>query len=129
MWDNGIALIGYDLTQPSVLRGDILPLTLYWQPRGEINASLMLFVHLVDADGKIAGQVDTIPAHATRATTGWAVGEIVTDGIELPVSADAPAGRYYLRVGWYDPASGARVEVDGGEFWLLPNIVRVMSGQ
>jgi hypothetical protein len=73
--------------------------------------------------------VDTIPAHATRPTTGWASGEIITDGIELVVKSDAPAGRYTIRVGWDDPVTGQRVEVNGGEFFLLPELVRVMSGQ
>ena len=129
MWDDGITLIGYDLPQPVLLRGNILPLTLYWLPRSEVNTSLMLFVHLVDGDGNIVGQVDTIPAHSTRPTTGWASGEIITDAIELPVRRDAPAGRYYLRIGWDDPQTGARVHVQGSEFFLLPDIIRVQSGQ
>jgi len=129
VWDDGITLIGYDLPQPTVLRGNVLPLTLYWLPRNEINTNLMLFVHLVDGDGNIVGQVDTIPAHSTRPTSGWAVSEIITDAIELPVKPDAPAGRYYVRIGWDDPATGQRVQVNGGEFFLLPEIVRVMTGE
>ncbi len=120
IWQNGITLIGYDLPDPSAASGD-LPLTLYWQPQAQIDRSLKVFVHLVDASGEIVSQQDQVPASADRPTTGWAPGEVIADRYALPLPDNLPPGDYMLRIGWYDPLTGERLSLTGGgEFLLLP---------
>ncbi len=107
-----IRLIGYDLGEPA---GGRLDVTLYWQAVAETDTSYVVFLHLVDEAGHIAGQVDALPAGGARPTTGWRAGEVITDAYSLVVPADLPPGRYHLNAGLYNPDDGARpaVTIDG----------------
>jgi len=126
-WENGIALLGYDLPRRRVSQGDGLHLTLHWQPQNEITQSLTVFVHLCDGGGHIVAQQDHIPVNGSRPTTGWAPAEVVSDPYSLFISSDVPPGRYHLRVGWYDAVTGVRVPLpDGGDFWALPDTITVI---
>lgn len=80
-----------------------LQLTLAWQAVAEMDASYRVFVHLVDAEGHLAAQSDGEPVAWTRPTTGWAVGEVVTETRALALPADFAPGTYTLRVGLYLP--------------------------
>lgn len=128
MWENGIRLVGYDLPGSIVRRGEPVRLTLHWQPASEIDVSLTVFAHIIDAEGNIVGQVDTLPGGGKRPTTGWAPGEYVSDTYQVIVNPGTPRGEYYIRIGWYDAATGARLTiVDGAppDSWLLPQTIRV----
>ncbi len=98
----GIRLLGYadlpDVTHP----GKSLDLTLHWQAAGSMSRSYTLFVHLLDAQGKVWGQSDRLPLDGARPTTSWLAGEFLTDTIAVPVKASAPAGSYRLEIGFYD---------------------------
>jgi hypothetical protein len=125
-WENGIQLLGYDLPNRHLRRGDGLSLTLYWQPRDEITTSLTVFVHLIDVENTIVAQRDQLPAAGSRPTAGWAPGEVIADGYGFLISEEIPPGEYRLRVGWYDARTGDRVRLaDGSDFWLLPQVITV----
>lgn len=104
-WDNGIQLLGYDVTV-----GEGLTITLYWQPQSQINTNLRYFVHVIDTDTRIIAIQDGIPLNWTRPTTGWSPGEVLTDTFTLTV----PPGDYLLRIGWYDPLTNTRVTLPDG---------------
>jgi hypothetical protein len=89
-------------------------LTLVWQADAETAISYRVFVHLVDENGQIVAQSDGEPAAWTRPTTGWLPGEIILDEHTLSLEG-LPPGRYQLDVGLYDPETGVRLELDGGE--------------
>jgi hypothetical protein len=99
---NQIHLLGYDLPQTQVKAGEALPLTLYWQapPDKSPEADFIQFNQLLDSTGTRRGGYDRQPQEYYR-TQLWAPGEIVVDGYTVPVDADAPAGTYYLNVGYY----------------------------
>lgn len=125
-WEGGILLLGYDLPQERVSRRGALDLVLYWQPGEEIDTGLTVFVHLIDDEGHIVAQRDSIPVNGSRPTTGWAPGEVITDPYTLFIGEDIPPGEYRLRVGWYDARTGQRVRLAGGaDFWLLPQVIQV----
>jgi hypothetical protein len=107
-----IQLSGYDLGE---LTGSELPLTLYWRATASPTASYLVFIHLVDEDGNIVSQLDTVPAGGARPTSGWRAGEIVSDAHVLPIPDELPPGLYRLNVGIYNPDDGTRlpVTVDG----------------
>jgi hypothetical protein len=117
VWQNGIHLLGYDL---STLSGETIDLRLIWQPEDELNISLRFFAHLLDTDERIVAQVDGVPVEWTRPTTGWAPGEVITEALTLTVPDESTPGEYTLRLGWYDPLTGDRVRLDDGDFWTLP---------
>jgi hypothetical protein len=104
-----VELLGYDLDFAEVQAGERLRLTLYWRALSKMDTSYTAFVHLLDGQSRMWGQQDHVPAG--RPTTGWLEGEIVVDGYELPVRADAPPGEYVIEVGLYDPVSGERLSL------------------
>ena len=108
-WDNGIALAGYQLGGAEI--------ELAWRNETPLDESLRLFVHGLDADGRIAAQWDGVPGDWTRPTTGWLPGEFVRTRRHF----DLPPGAYRLRIGWYRPQTGARIGVDGTDALILPD--------
>jgi len=110
-----IELVGYDL-DPLRLEPDVsLSLTLYWKALRTMETSYTVFVHLVDPQGQIRAQRDSVPAGGTLPTTGWLDGEIITDRYELQIGNDWPPGEYSLLVGLYDASSGVRLTVLPGQ--------------
>jgi hypothetical protein len=94
-----IRLAGYALARSSEAVG----LELAWQALAEMEASYHVFVHLVDAEGRVVAQSDGVPVGWSRPTTGWATGEVVSEIREVTLPDDLPSGAYRLQVGWYLP--------------------------
>lgn len=110
-----IELVGYDLASSRIRPGEALQLTLYWHALSRPAGRYKIFTHLIDPNGQLQGQRDVEPGEGTAPTNGWARGEYITMTLTIPVAADAPAGHYDLRLGFYDPITGERVEVFGAE--------------
>jgi hypothetical protein len=107
-----IALIGWSLTDDAAT-GDRL-LTLAWRAERPIDRDYTFFVHLLDdADGSIAWQIDAMPRSWTYPTTRWLPGEIVTEVLVLPKSAEEKPVSAALRTGWYDADTGLRLTPTG----------------
>jgi len=109
-----VRLLGYDLEPREVESGGSLHLTLYWQALSTMETSYTVFVHLLDEEGDLRGQRDSMPGQGTLPTTGWMSGEVITDGYDISIASDAPPGRYRLLVGMYEPTSGKRLPVYDG---------------
>ncbi len=110
-------LLGDGVVPTRARPGDSIQVTLVWEARGTADRSYSAFVHLLDPNGKIRGQVDQVPMDGSRPTDGWVAGEYLTDDYRPRLDADAPAGEYQIEVGLYDARTGARVPValaDGG---------------
>lgn len=123
-----IRLLGYDLPRSHAAPGESLPLMLYWQAGGPTGRSYTLFVHLLEEDGAIWGQIDRVPGGGTAPTTSWAAGQVIVEQVELPVRAGAPPGTGRIAVGFYDAAYGDRLvsgEDGGEEQVILPSEVEV----
>ncbi|MFH1084874.1 MAG: hypothetical protein V1772_03835 [Chloroflexota bacterium] len=104
-----IRLLGYDLATRTARPGDAVGLTLLWGAEAPPAQSYAVFVHVLDAQGVIRGQIDREPVGGARPTRGWAAGEYLLDAYRLPVSAAAPPGLYRVAVGMYDPLTGERL--------------------
>jgi hypothetical protein len=108
---DSVKLLGYD-QEPTVLcPGEKLSLTLYWQGQRQMATSYTVFVHLLDEEGTIQGQRDSVPGNGDLPTTSWADGEIIADGYEIEVAIHAPLGRYSVALGMYDASTGDRLPV------------------
>ncbi len=108
---NEIDLLGYDLDTGEYQAGETINLRLYWQARTPIAGDYKVFVHLVGEGEQIWSQTDSVPANWQRPTTGWQVGEIIVDEHSLAIKTEAPAGRYTIFVGMYDPATMQRLSL------------------
>jgi len=103
-------LLGYDVDS-TVRAGEMLGLTLYWQCAEQGDQPYTVFVHLLDQDSAIRGQLDGVPAGGEAPTTSWVEGEVIRDQREIAVDAQSPEGEYLLEVGMYDPKTAQRLPV------------------
>lgn len=117
-----VALLGYELeTQPArpvsqspfvVLEpGDVIELTLYWQAQHYIHEDFSVFVHLLDRQGSLLSQADSMPGGGFQPTSLWDTYRVVTDRYQLPIPADTPPGLYDVKIGMYRYASLERLLV------------------
>jgi LysM repeat protein len=107
--DGQLGLLGYDLNPAQPAPGALVTITLYWQAMRELSSDYTMFVYLLDASNRVVAQHDAAPANGMRPTTGWQVGEPVTDAHVLSLPSDLPEGDYWLEVGLYDPTTLMRL--------------------
>jgi uncharacterized membrane protein len=100
-----VRFLGYDLSAPPYKRGETLHLTLYWQAMTRIDESYTVFVHLLDKDGIMGGQWDSVPGGGLLPTTSWLDGEVITDEYEVPIRGGAPPGEYFIEIGMYEAST------------------------
>jgi hypothetical protein len=110
-----VKLLGYDPLPDKIAAGGMLHLTLYWQALASMPTSYTVFVHLLDQNERLWGQVDSLPGNGTLPTTGWVPEEYLQDTYSFQVKPDAPAGRYRIEVGMYEAATGTRrpIQLEG----------------
>ncbi len=102
----------------------MLQLQLNWQAERTPDADYTVFVQLLDERDQVIAQHDAPPVSGDRPTSGWQPGEQVSDKHGLLVPAGTAPGDYRLIAGMYDPQSGKRLPVDGGDTINL-GVVRV----
>jgi hypothetical protein len=110
-----LRLIGYQLSRPDP---DFLEVTLYWRAEQRMPIDYKVFVHVFEVDSAIpVAQDDSVPHRGGYPTIFWAPGEEIIDHIPINLG-DAPAGKYGVAIGVYDPMTGERLNVlerDGNE--------------
>lgn len=112
---NQVELVGY-LPEPRwVGAGEQIALTLYWRALRPLDVDYTFFAQVLDNEDTTRWASDDVPG----VTTEWAVGEVRTVTMTLPVSEAAPAGVYPLVVGAY-------TQTDTGGF---KNLQRVEDGR
>ncbi len=109
LFGDALQLLGYKLDRTQYRAGETIPLALYWNANATPRASYKVFVHLVDANGVLRAQRDSIPQNNLLPTNRWFPGEYVTDEYTVNLPNDLAAGEYRLVVGMYDEASNVRV--------------------
>ena len=117
-----IALVGY-VGQESIARGSTLSVKLYWRALVPLTEDYTMFVHLIDANGKIVAQQDAQPRRGTFPTSFWDTDEIVADEYALAVPRDASPGEYQIRVGIYRASDEARLPTRDGDHIVLGSII------
>ena len=109
-----ISLLGARLASTPTKPGEKVRVTLYWQAIVDGATRYRVFTHLLDAAGEIRAQRDGEPRDWTHPTDGWLAGEVIEDTFEVELGKDVPPGEYDVKVGLYEPTSGARL-VSGGQ--------------
>jgi len=82
---------------------------LNWRADTQLDVSLKVFVHLLDASGQVVAQDDSAPVLWTYPTNEWEPGQVIVDFHQFPIDDSLPAGEYLLQVGLYDDETGIRV--------------------
>jgi hypothetical protein len=110
-FQQGIELVGAALPGAPVVQGQPISVALRWRATARPERDLTVFVHLVDAAGRVVAQDDRQPADRGYPTSIWDPGEQILD----PHPLVAPPGRYRVVVGLYDPATLARLPRADGQ--------------
>jgi hypothetical protein len=105
-----IGLRGFTLPDDPVRPGAIVPLTLFWQAEAHPVQRYKVFIHVLDADGRLVAQTDREPVGGLAPTDRWAAGEAIIDRYGVSLPADVVPGAYRVTAGLYD-FSGARLRV------------------
>lgn len=118
-------LIGYSGMGKEVSLAEAPQLTLIWQAgAASIESSYTVFVQLLDSEGRVMAQSDSLPDNGARPTTGWRAGEVIADPHTLQWNPGAAAGEATLIAGLYDAATGLRVPLaDGSDHAALGSLV------
>lgn len=82
--------------------------TLWWEGGGT-PADQTLFLHLLDAQGQQLDQADGPTFEGAWPLTAWVAGAPFSEVRRFNLVTTPLAGAYGLRLGWYDPANGARL--------------------
>jgi hypothetical protein len=102
-------LVGAASVQP----GHALQLNLYWQPLAKIDKDYAIFLHLLDAQGRVVAQRDTLIRAYDYPTSRWQPSELAVDLADLYIPPELPDGMYRLELGVYDMQTMGRLPVAG----------------
>ena len=95
------SLLGYGLYQP-ITRNTVLDFHTYWRAETTPQQDGVLFLHLVDPDGRPGPQDDNPPDQGKRSTLTYRSGEGVDQVHRIIIASGAPAGDYALYAGIYN---------------------------
>ena len=108
-------LVGFDAPHSSLVPGQPLHLTLFWEAVQPDHANFKVFVHLMNpADDTAAGilaQTDEAPLAGTDPFWVWQSGDTVSEPLTLTVPPQAKAGKYVLLAGIYNADTGDRLPI------------------
>ena len=111
IFDQGVSLDRYrvEVSRPLADPGawDV-GVYLDWRPDRPLP-SYKVFIHVLDENGQLVAQDDSIPALWTYPTSSWQPGETVVDFHRVRLSNADPNKPYTLVVGMYDEATGDRL--------------------
>jgi mannosyltransferase len=119
---DAMTLTSYQLDARRARVGDVLTLTLHWRVEQMPNARYKIFVHLLDASGRVVAQRDGEPLADLRPTTTWRAGETLADNYGVFIEPDTPPGDYRVEIGVYRADDGARVPVGESDHLILGTV-------
>ena len=110
-----IELVGYELDGRVVQPGDAVGLTLYWRALAPMEADYRGFAHVLGTENQLWAIRNTPLLEGSTGTSGWRVGQVVTDVRSLSLDPATPPGFYDVEVGIHD-VGGTRLPVvaEGG---------------
>jgi len=103
-FDGGVNLLSAQATP----KADGLTAVLVWSTDGHPEIGDAVFAQFFDGEGRLVGQADGLPLANMFPFWLCQAGDVVRDVRWFPVAGGLVPGEYVLRVGLYDPGSGAR---------------------
>lgn len=102
-YGGAMRLLGYELLERKVRRGEYLSLRLCWQSLAEMEKNYSIYIHLFGRDDEPIGSEDTYPGLGAYPTSLWRPGEIICDTYKVLVDPQAKAPTLCrIDVGIYD---------------------------
>jgi len=116
---NQLDLIGYSLDRRSAAPNESIHLTLYWRARANMSIDYTVFTHVLQPPETIWAQHDK----ALPPTSGWSIGQVVSDTYTLTIKPETPPGVYEIEVGVYEPQHFERLRVITDDGRITENFV------
>jgi hypothetical protein len=96
--------------------GRSVAITFHWQVHRPMTSDYKPFLHFVDSNKLAINEGIAFEGNVTlaRATSHWSLGTVINEGpvtVQIPLSV--PDGTYSIRIGLFDPKTGARVPLGG----------------
>jgi 4-amino-4-deoxy-L-arabinose transferase-like glycosyltransferase len=125
-FDETVRLLGYDITPTAVKPGDVVEVTLYWEPIARTEQNYAIFVHLLSEAGTMVAQRDTYPGLGSYLTTAWEPGVAFAEvyRVHVPETAYTP-DKGYIQVGVYLP-NGPRLTTPDGDDALRLETINIL---
>jgi hypothetical protein len=98
---NSIRLLGFDSALSPVQAGDSLRVTLFWQAEREVTEDFTVLFQLLDKDGQLVAQRDSMPNNDFSPTLLWSPNQVVADRRVLRLPSSLSPGIYRLVTGMY----------------------------
>lgn len=102
------------VTPATARPADLVQITTRWQVH-ESPPEYKFSLRLTTADGAPVQFQDYVPQNWFAPTTGWPMGETMSDQRGFLLPRDLPPGRYAITLRLYDPANGMAVETTAGQ--------------
>ena len=123
---DSVRLVGHfvtamEISSESSPAKSALEVTLYWQAADKLPADYTVFVHILDARGKMIAQGDGPPINGQYPSSAWTPGQVVADTHRIPLPSGIDPAGLEVFVGLYTPADGARLAVTDSQGVRLPN--------
>ncbi len=96
-----VELVGDVLVRRRYRPGQVVAVPLVWDVLRKSGAGYKLFGQVVDAEGRLVGQVEGIPLDGRYPASSWLVGRPFSDTLRIPIAPDAAPGQAHVLVGWY----------------------------
>ncbi len=84
---------------------------LFWWADETLSEELSVFTHLVNSNGELVAQNDSIPGVGFRPVTSWRPGERIEDAHWITYDRSLIAQGFEIRVGLYHGATGERIRM------------------
>jgi len=117
-FETGIRLERARISAGAIDAGDPICVELVWSAIQTPATDYTVFVHLLDASGRVVTQSDLPPGSGFAPTTTWLPAAPVADRRGLILPTTLSAGAYQIVTGLYDGA-GKRLIVTGGDDAVL----------
>ena len=105
--------------------GATLDVTLLWQTTEMLDTHYTVFVQLLDENGMLVTQHDSVPAQGLRPTLTWPSGETILDPHSLILPADRTNLQGQLIVGMYETETVERLVYENGGDTAVIAIIQV----
>lgn len=96
-----VRLRGWRLDDAALHSGDVLTMTLAWEPMVELNDRYVMFVHVISSDGSLVAQHDGAPVGEHILPSAWPPGTVFSYPVTIELPSDLPVGDYRLVAGVY----------------------------
>ena len=115
VFDDKMALVGFEVGRETIEPGDTLPVTAYWEALAQMDEDYSVFVQVLGQGEIIWGQRDSYPGLGLCPTSRLREGQVVRDVYRIRISSAALApDDCEVRIGLYRWETGERLSVQLG---------------